>query len=86
MIPSLQGFITLHFRQESAILTILEHLRQMYEVLPERVSFSKPAKFLLESMVPIIYSALRSLLLTYIAGHVTVFDVSFDARLTILCP
>ena len=71
------------FRQESAILSILEHFCQIYEVLPEGISFSKPAKFLLMSMVPIFYSALRSLLLTAIAAHVIVLDVSFDVRLTI---
>ena len=57
----------------------------MYEVLPEWVSFSKPAKFLLVSMVPIFYSALRSLLLIAIAAHVFVLDVSFDVRITIAC-
>ena len=60
------------FRQESAISGILERFRQIYEVLQEGMSFSKPAKFWLTSMVPIFYSALRSLLLSPNATHIIV--------------
>ena len=49
------------FRQESAVLSILEHFCQIYEVLPEGISFSKPAKFLLTSVMLILLGSAFSL-------------------------
>ena len=49
------------FRQESAVLSILEHFCQIDKVLPEGISFSKPAKFLLTSVMLILLGSAFSL-------------------------